>query len=75
MSERFEEALTRLREGTGGMQDPQEVADLVYTAVNDETPRLRYLVGRDAQMIVTAYRAMDFEQYEQAMRQSMGWTD
>src|SRR5262245_2166104 len=72
--ERFEEALGRLRAGTGGMQDPQEVADLIYTAVNDPTPRLRHLVGRDATMIVGAYKAMDFEQYEQAMRQSMGWT-
>ncbi len=44
-------------------------------AVNDPQPRLRYLAGRDATMIVTAHRAMDFEQYEQAMRQSMGWTD
>jgi hypothetical protein len=26
-------------------------------------------------MIVGAYRSMDFEQYEQAMRQTMGWTD
>jgi NAD(P)-dependent dehydrogenase (short-subunit alcohol dehydrogenase family) len=73
--ERFEEALARLRDGTGGMQDPQEVADLVYTAVNDPRPRLRYLAGRDATMIATAYKAMDFEQYEQAMRQSMNWKD
>jgi NAD(P)-dependent dehydrogenase (short-subunit alcohol dehydrogenase family) len=73
--ERFEEALGRLRAGTGGTQDPQEVADLIYTAVHDPQPRLRYLVGRDATMIATAYKAMDFEQYEAAMRQSMGWKD
>jgi NAD(P)-dependent dehydrogenase (short-subunit alcohol dehydrogenase family) len=73
--ERFEEALARLRAATGGMQDPQEVADLVYTAVKDPQPRLRYLAGRDATMIATAYKAMDFEQYEQAMRQSMNWKD
>jgi NAD(P)-dependent dehydrogenase (short-subunit alcohol dehydrogenase family) len=72
---RFEEALGRLRAATGGMQDAQEVADLVYTAVNDPKPRLRYLVGQDATMIVGAYKAMDFEQYEQAMRQTMQWTD
>jgi hypothetical protein len=75
MSERFEEALGRLRAGTGGAQDPQEVADVIVAAVRDRQPKLRYLVGRDATMIVTAYKAMDFEQYEQAMRQSMGWTD
>jgi NAD(P)-dependent dehydrogenase (short-subunit alcohol dehydrogenase family) len=72
---RFEEALGRLRAGTGGMQDAQEVADLIYTAVNDPTPRLRYLAGRDAAMIAGAYKAMDFEGYEQAMRQTMQWTD
>jgi NAD(P)-dependent dehydrogenase (short-subunit alcohol dehydrogenase family) len=73
--ERFEEALGRLREGTGGMQDAQEVADVVYTAVHDPQPKLRYLVGRDAHMIATAYKQLDFEQYEQAMRQTMGWRD
>jgi NAD(P)-dependent dehydrogenase (short-subunit alcohol dehydrogenase family) len=73
--ERFEEALVRLRDGTGGMQDPQEVADAIHAAVNDPRPRLRYLVGRDAAMIATAYKGMDFEQYEQAMRHSMQWTD
>jgi NAD(P)-dependent dehydrogenase (short-subunit alcohol dehydrogenase family) len=75
MSERFEDALARLRDATGGMQDPQEVADLVYDAVHDPTPRLRYLAGRDAEMIATAHKQMDFEQYEQAMRQSMGWRE
>jgi NAD(P)-dependent dehydrogenase (short-subunit alcohol dehydrogenase family) len=73
--ERFEEALGRLREGTGGTQDPQEVADVVHAAVNDPQPKLRYLAGRDAQMIVTAYKQLDFEHYEQAMRQTMRWTD
>jgi NAD(P)-dependent dehydrogenase (short-subunit alcohol dehydrogenase family) len=72
---RFEEALGRLRAGTGGMQDAQEVADLIHTAVNDPQPRLRYLAGQDATMIVGAYKAMDFERYEQAMRQTMQWTD
>jgi len=75
VSERFEEALATLREGTGGMQDPQEVADLVHAAVNDPQPKLRYLAGRDAQMIATAYRQLDFEQFEQAMRRSMNWVE
>ena len=64
-----------MRSTTGGMQDAQEVADVIHDAVNDPEPKLRYVVGRDAQMIVTAYRAMTFEQYEQAMRQSMDWRD
>src|SRR5262249_34552156 len=74
-SERFEEALAVLREGTGGMQDPQEVADAIHAAVHDRQPKLRYLVGRDAQMIATARKQLDFEQFEQAMRQSMRWTE
>jgi len=73
--ERFEVALGRLRDGTGGIQDPQEVADAIYDAVHDPKPKLRYLVGRDAQMIATAKKQLDFEQFEQAMRQTMGWTD
>ena len=73
--ERFEEALGALRSTTGGMQDPQEVADAIYDAVNDPQPKLRYLVGRDAQMIATAHKQLSFEQYEQAMRQSMNWRD
>jgi NAD(P)-dependent dehydrogenase (short-subunit alcohol dehydrogenase family) len=75
VSERFEEALARLRDGTGGIQDAQEVADLIHTAVHDPQPKLRYLAGRDAHMIATAHKQMSFEQYEQAMRQTMGWSD
>ena len=73
--ERFEEALGRLRDGTGGIQDPQEVADAIYDAVHDPQPKLRYLVGRDAQMIANAKKQLDFEQFEQAMRQTMDWKD
>jgi hypothetical protein len=57
------------------MQDPQEVADAIHDAVHDPQPRLRYVVGRDAQMICGAYKQLTFEQYEQAMRQSMNWRD
>ncbi len=73
--ERFEEALSRLRDATGGLQDPQEVADAIYDAVRDPQPKLRHLVGRDAHMIATAKKQLDFEQFEQAMRQTMGWTE
>lgn len=59
----------------GRRADPSEVADIVHAAVNDPAPRLRYLAGQDATMIVTAYRQMDFEQYERAMRTSLDWWD
>lgn len=73
-SERFDDRLARLRPG-GRMADPQEVADLIYTAVHDRAPKLRYLAGEDAKMIAGAYKQMDFEQYEQTMRQSLDWQD
>lgn len=66
--------MSRLVPG-GARSDPKEVADIVHAAVNDPAPRLRYLAGQDAAMIVTAYRQMDFEQYERAMRTSLDWWD
>jgi NAD(P)-dependent dehydrogenase (short-subunit alcohol dehydrogenase family) len=73
-SERFDERLGRLRPG-GRMADPREVADLIYSAVHDPTPRLRYLAGEDAKLIATAYREMEFETYEELMRQTLDWKD
>jgi NAD(P)-dependent dehydrogenase (short-subunit alcohol dehydrogenase family) len=73
-SERFDEALKRIQPG-GKPSDPQEVADLIYAAVHDPEPRFRYLAGEDAAMISTAYRQMEFEQYEQAMRALLDWND
>lgn len=73
-SERFDERLGRLRPG-GAMADPHEVAELIYSAVHDPTPRLRYLAGEDAKLIATAYREMEFETYEELMRQALDWKD
>src|SRR5262249_6739912 len=73
-SERFDERLARLVPD-GRRADPQEVADLIHAAVHDPQPRLRYLAGRDAEMIATAYQQMGFEQYEQLMRQQLDWQD
>src|SRR6185295_3721889 len=49
-SNRMDEALARLRP-EGRLQDPQEVADVIHAAVQSERPRLRNLVGADAQML------------------------
>ena len=57
----------------GALADAQEVAGLIYDAVHDPQPRLRYLAGVDAHMAVGAYRSMEFEQYEHAMRTAMDW--
>jgi NAD(P)-dependent dehydrogenase (short-subunit alcohol dehydrogenase family) len=73
-SERFDVALGKLRLDDR-RADPREVADLIYTAVHDPTPKLRYLAGEDAKLIATASREMEFEAYEELMRQTLDWTD
>ena len=57
----------------GAPADPEEVARMIYDAVHDPQPRLRYLAGADAHLAVGAYRQMAFEQFEQAMRGAMDW--
>jgi NAD(P)-dependent dehydrogenase (short-subunit alcohol dehydrogenase family) len=73
-SGRFDQALARLRPD-GRMGDPQEVAEIIHAAVRSPTPRFRHLAGQDAHMIAGAYRQMDFEAYEDAMRRSLDWHD
>ncbi|MEX2236706.1 MAG: SDR family oxidoreductase [Dehalococcoidia bacterium] len=69
-SDRFDQAITKL---LGQDQDPQEVADMIHTAAYDESPRLRYVVGADANLITTVRKQTDFEGFGQAMRQAMDW--
>jgi NAD(P)-dependent dehydrogenase (short-subunit alcohol dehydrogenase family) len=73
-SERFDVAIQRLRPG-GVAGSAAEVAQLIWEAVHDPQPRLRYLAGQDAQMIADAYRQLSFEDYEQAMRRTLDWWD
>ncbi len=73
-SKRFDERLRHLRP-RGQISDLRAVAELIYTAVHDPAPRLRYLAGADAKLIASAYRGMDFEQYEERMRQTLEWKD
>jgi len=51
--------------------DPQVVAETIYNAVYDQQPKLRYLVGQDAEQIGGLRRQMDDEQFEQTMRQAL----
>jgi len=71
-SARFDEALAKIRPG-GRPGDPAEVAALIHEAAHAKAPRLRWLAGEDAKMIAAAYKQMDFEAYEAAMRQTLGW--
>jgi len=73
-SQRFDTAVQRLA-ADGEPADPQEVADVIYHAVFDRQPRLRYLAGADATMVATASRQMSFEDFERSMRSTMNWWD
>ena len=70
LEQRFEQSLTRLP-GGGERGDAQDVAEAIYNAVNTDQPKLRYLVGQDAQTIGGLRQQMDDEQCEQAMRQTL----
>jgi len=73
-SEKFDVALAKLRPG-GKPSDPQEVARLIWDAVHTTEPKLRYLAGQDAVMIATAKKQLEFEAFEQSMRQALDWWD
>ena len=78
LERRFQEAMGRLSIGgtEGGQRgDPQVVAETIYRAVHDPQPKLRYLVGQDAEMIGGLRRQLDDEQFEQTMRQALDFWD
>lgn len=75
LSERFAAARTKLAPAEGVPSDPADVARAIYDAVHDETPRLRYLVGADAQLIGAVRKQTDFEGFEAAMRQTLDWRE
>jgi NAD(P)-dependent dehydrogenase (short-subunit alcohol dehydrogenase family) len=74
LHQRFEQSLTRLPTG-GARGDPQAVAEAIYDAVHDKEPKLRYLVGQDAEMIGGLRQQMDDAQFEQTMRQALDFWD
>ena len=51
------------------------MAEAIYNAVNTDQPKLRYLVGEDAQAIGGLRQQMDDEQFEQAMRKTLDFWD
>jgi NAD(P)-dependent dehydrogenase (short-subunit alcohol dehydrogenase family) len=73
-SERFDAAIRRLLP-EGEPSDPQEVAEIIWEAVHGDEPRLRYLAGDDAKLIVSVYREKGFEEFEQTMRAALDWHD
>ncbi len=67
---RFSESMTRLP-GRGEGRNPQVVAQAIYDAIYTDRPKLRYLVGEDAEMIAGLRRQLDDEQFEQTMRKAL----
>lgn len=43
---------------SGGLASPEEVANAIFKAATDNTTRLRYVVGKDAEHLVAAVRNM-----------------
>ena len=71
---RFEESLSRLP-AAAARGDAQQVAELIYNVAQEEKPKLRYLVGQDAEMIGGLRHQLDDEQFEQTMRQALDFWD
>jgi NAD(P)-dependent dehydrogenase (short-subunit alcohol dehydrogenase family) len=67
----WESASERL---SGGVRaQPEEVAAAILEAI-ETGDKLRYPVGQDANLVFTARKVMDDEQFESAMRQQLGLT-
>ena len=62
----WEQAGQRLNPG-GSAAKPEDVAAVILEAI-EVGDKLRYPVGQDANIIVTARKSMSFEQFEAAMR-------
>ncbi len=74
LDQRFAQAMTRLPTG-GDRGDAQVVAEAIYDAVHDTEPKLRYLVGQDAEMIGGLRQQFDDEQFEKTIRQALDFWD
>jgi NAD(P)-dependent dehydrogenase (short-subunit alcohol dehydrogenase family) len=70
LEKRFSEALTKLP-AADARGDAREVAVMMYNAVHDEHPKLRYLIGQDAEMIGNLKKQLDDEQFEKSMRAAL----
>ena len=67
-------AAAALQQGTpSGNQEPQDVAEVIFTAATDGTPRLRYISGDGAQaLLANRYSAEQDEQFVAGMRAQFG---
>ncbi len=67
-------AAAALQQGTpSGNQEPQDVAEVIFTAATDGTTRLRYISGDGAQaLLANRYSAEQDEQFVAGMRAQFG---
>ena len=68
----WQQAAERLNPG-GQAAKPEAVAEVILEAI-EKGDKLRYPVGQDANLVMTARKAMTDEQFESAMRQQLGLT-
>jgi NAD(P)-dependent dehydrogenase (short-subunit alcohol dehydrogenase family) len=73
LAARFSAAMDGFRSGPPA--DPHEVSDMIYEAATSAEPRLRWLAGDDARMLVPLYRSMEFEAFASVMLQRLGLAD
>lgn len=73
----FREARRHLTAGEGAEMraDVQIVADAIYSAATTDSPRLRWLVGADAELIAATKGSMEFEEFEATVRTLLDWHD
>lgn len=74
-AERFLGALHEVVRVSHEAADPQEVANLVFEAATTDQPRLRYVAGADARVLIPAYRSQEFESYRDNMLGRLGLAD
>jgi NAD(P)-dependent dehydrogenase (short-subunit alcohol dehydrogenase family) len=68
----WDEAATKLRGGADVGADADAVVQVIADAVESESPQLRYPVGADAEMVCAARASMSDEEFEAAMRATLG---
>jgi NAD(P)-dependent dehydrogenase (short-subunit alcohol dehydrogenase family) len=55
--------------------DPRDVARTIVTAATSDEPRLYWPVGAEAELVNRLRRPVAFEDYERALRTTLGWWD
>lgn len=74
LERRFAEAGTRLP-GAGARADASVVANVIVDAAHADTPKRRYLVGQDAELIGGLHKQMSDDDFEKAMRTTLDFWD